>query len=97
MNTLLLLTILEQQREVENSRRKRKRVRRRRRSRVKNQVDMDQDKLIAELQDENEQLQLCVGALVEVLVSKKVIDSADIDHMLIRTKEGLEDSDSAEA
>ena len=93
MNSMLLIHALQEQRALEKSRRARRRVRRRRRTRIKNQIDQDQDKLIAELQEENEQLQLCLGALVQLLVDRNVLSKGDKIGLLDIITEDIDEED----
>ncbi len=96
-NSLLLLS-LQQQRQHEQDRLKKRRLRRRRRRRVivKNQIDQDQDKLIADLQEENEQLQICLGAVIELLVERKILTLGDKVGLLEMLREDVDEDEESE-
>ena len=50
--------------------------------RQKRRIDASQDRAIAPLQKENEQLELCLGVLFNLLEQKKVITSKEVSRLV---------------
>ena len=45
-------------------------------------VDTTQDEKIQRLQEENEQLELCIAALIRSLAAKKVLSQKEVDNLV---------------
>lgn len=54
----------------------------RRKLREKRRVDATQDEAIARLQKENEQLELCLGALIRALEKKKIVTIDEVSKLV---------------
>jgi hypothetical protein len=83
--SLLWVAVNQQQQKVESQRRVKRKIRRKRRLRIKSKIDQDQDQLLEELQVENEQLQICLGSLVQTLVAKGILSGEELQQILQKT------------
>jgi hypothetical protein len=53
--------------------------RRNRHLKIKSKVDTEQDALLEELQLENDQLQLCLGGLIQILIDKEILSREELE------------------
>jgi|GEM_PF-4619224 len=80
--SFLFIAMSNQRKQLEAQKKSRRRIRRKRRIRLKSKVDQEQDLLLEELQQENEELQLCLGSLVQTLVKKGVLTEGEIEQII---------------